>query len=274
MHAFPEELRSRLASGGLAVSRSRATARALELRDAASEELLWTSPPCAHERAVADFAPGWQAWATFESAQPAGFSQFLGTFSVPDAPAEYNGQTLFMFTGLQNSNWVPGPDSPTPPADFEIIQPVLQFGPSAGGGGGYWTLASWYVTVDAGFLISPMIQVSAGQEIFGNMTQTGPTQWFIGSQVVGGQQVTLTANRQRLKYNPWAYVTLEVYSDSGDCSEYPTVPQVYQGMSLLTAAGKPVQPQWQANLNPDAICSEHVTIESPSHVTIHFGESA
>ena len=45
---------------------------------------------------------------------------FTGTWTVPDAPAVYTGQTVFLFTGLQSSDWVP-PDA-GPKGKFDIIR--------------------------------------------------------------------------------------------------------------------------------------------------------
>jgi len=220
------------------------------------------------------FAPGWQAWTTYQSTASQGFTQSLGYFTIPDAPVDgQDDQTLFMFTGLQNENWIPGPNSPPAPDDFEIIQPVLQWGYSAGGGGDYWTLASWYVTVYNGFLISDLINVNAGDKIFGNMTLLGRDTWYISGVVQSsGTATTLKADKANLKTNPWAYCTLEVYDATGDCNEYPDNPQVYSKLQLFEGK-KQVIPKWQLNVTPDPICGEHVTVENPDHVTIHFGST-
>jgi len=220
------------------------------------------------------FAPGWQVWTTYQSSTTAGFTSFLGNFNIPDQPASsWGDQTLFMFTGLQNENWVPGPNAPPAPEDFEIIQPVLQWGQSAGGGGSYWTLASWYVTVYDGFLISDLINVNAGDVIFGNMTLTGKDRWFISGVTRQSKQTTsLIAKKSNLKVNPWAYCTLEVYGASGDCGEYPTKNQVYTQLQIWDG-GKPVTPKWQTNVTPSPICGEHITVENPTQATIHFGSN-
>jgi len=235
----------------------------------------WVQPPSKkvnNSTHVKDFAPGWKVWTTFQSKSPAGFSGFLGFFTIPDAPQNGDdGQTLFMFTGLQNENWIPGPNAPPAPQDFEIIQPVLQWGESAGGGGNYWTLASWYVTVYNGFLISDLISVNAGDTIFGNMTLVSPNTWLISGVVQSNSQATtLTAQKANLKVNPWAYCTLEVYDASGACGEYPDNPQTYSRLSLYQGNWQPVIPTWQTNVTPDPICGETVTVEDPTHVTIHF----
>jgi len=225
----------------------------------------------AFEQTESEFEGGWQVWSTYQS--PTSFDSFLGLFTIPDTPQTYVSQTLFMFTGLQNFNWIPGPDQPTPPDQFEIIQPVLQYGPSAAGGGEFWTLASWYVTIDAGYIVSNLSQVASGDVVFGNMTLLDPDTWFIyGRTMTGGVVTQITVDRPRLVSNPWAYCTLEVYDNAGECSQYPTIPQVYSKL-FLTSNKKQVIPQWTANITVSPICGEHTTIESPQQVTLHFGSA-
>lgn len=59
----------------------------------------------------------WAAWTAFN--YPDGISQFLGTFSVPNAPKS-NPQILYTFTGLQSDNWVPQPSEYPAPPSFEF----------------------------------------------------------------------------------------------------------------------------------------------------------
>ncbi len=109
------------------------------------------------------------------------FDAFLGAFSVPAAPARVP-QLLYIFTGLQNKDWIPKVDPESAGAGFDIIQPVLQY---PGDNGLYWSVKSWYVTLDDGAVFSPERRVAPGDVIFGNMTKTGPQTWFIDSAVVG-----------------------------------------------------------------------------------------
>lgn len=142
-------------------------------------------------------------------------------------------QILYLFTGLQNIDWIPKVD-PEPTRKFDIIQPVLQF---PGDYGNYWSVKSWcdlsaladplwsgtpltpllqsrrYVTVDIGTVASEEAQVkSPGKSVvFGNMTRTGPSQWFVGSTILPqGDTVQVTVDHPRLTNQPWAYNTLEV----------------------------------------------------------------
>jgi len=182
-----------------------------------------------------------------------------------------------MFTGLQNDNWVPiNGEYPTPPG-FDIIQPVLQYGgDSEDGGGNYWALASWYVTLDSGALWSNVINVNAGDLIFGNMTKTGETTWFISGQIVGqgGQNssTALTVTYERLIKQSWAYCTLEVY-EIDDCdSDFPPSGSTLQftKMQLFGEKGAKVTPTWQTLNNNGDHCGASVSVTSPSAVTITF----
>jgi len=215
------------------------------------------------------FAGGWQAWTTAKSAA-ATWDSFIGYFTIPNNPKNFNYQLLYMFTGLQNLNWIPGPDAPPAPSNFEIIQPVLQYGYSPIGGGECWGLASWYVTVGSGYLASNLIPMNPGDEIFGNMTQIGPLSWYINSVQVKSQVSTaISVTRNRLQYNPWAYCTLEVYEDDGSCSEYPDNNLVFSKMKL-TQSQKVVYPMWTAHASVSPICKEQAIIKSPLSVEIQF----
>lgn len=60
-------------------------------------------------------------------------SSFATTWKVPAAPTTNHQQTIFLFNSIE------------PASGNAILQPVLQYGPSAAGGGSYWAVASWYV---------------------------------------------------------------------------------------------------------------------------------
>lgn len=64
---------------------------------------------------------GWLAYTAYQTQAPlATFDAFLGNFSVPNEPAR-KPRVLYIFTGLQNINWVPKVD-PNPSGPFDIIQ--------------------------------------------------------------------------------------------------------------------------------------------------------
>jgi len=217
---------------------------------------------------------GWQAWTAFNNINNATFDVFTGSFSVPPVPNGWDGGILYMFTGLQNDNWVPiNGEFPTPPG-FDIIQPVLQFGQSPAGGGSFWALASWYVTLDSNVFFSDLENVNAGDIIFGNMSRTAPTTWFISGGVVGsGQSTSISATDPRLLNQAWAYCTLEVY-DIDDCSnDFPPSGSAikFTQLALYDQGGKhQVIPTWQSLNNQGDHCQANANIYSPSSVSITF----
>jgi len=66
---------------------------------------------------------GWAVYEMYQTTQ--GVTGYNGTWVTPGAPKDQQLQTLFTFTGLQNA-FLTGPTD-----SISIIQPVLQWGPSA-----------------------------------------------------------------------------------------------------------------------------------------------
>jgi hypothetical protein len=190
------------------------------------------------------------------------FDTFLGNFSVPDAP-EHDPQVLYIFTGLQNVDWIPKIDPP--PQVFDIIQPVLQY---PGDDGNYWSVKSWYVTLDQGVVVSKELKVNIGTFVFGNMTRTGPQTWYIGSTNSANETVSISVTRNRLLNQPWAYNTLEGYGVMG-CTYEPQNPTQFTALEL-TVDSKLVSPEWKSFQSPNPKCHETATINSPDSVTISF----
>ncbi len=138
---------------------------------------------------------------------------------------------------------------------FDIIQPVLQVPADSGPG---YSLKSWYVTLDSGVIETQEVPCQPGDSIFGNMTYLKKGflggKWYVGGTVVRtGQTASLTADKARLKTQPWAYTTVECYGCNGGCSYLPTQPLVF---SQMTGAfnGQNVPFQWKAFVSPNPIC--------------------
>eukprot|EP00048_Salpingoeca_helianthica_P014949 m.224364 g.224364 ORF g.224364 m.224364 type:complete len:318 (-) comp16454_c0_seq1:115-1068(-) len=212
---------------------------------------------------------GWLAYTAFNKSQ--GFDAFLGNFSVPHIPPRV-AHILYLFTGLQNLDWIPLVDPESQGAGFDIIQPVLQY---PGDEGHYWSVKSWYVTIDSGASASDELRVQPGDTIFGNMTRVGPTTWFVGStSVSSGKTTSLNANHPRLRTQPWAYNVLEAYGVSG-CQNYPDNTVLFSGLQLKLTGGAvlpPTQVQWRLNPkpNPHPRCHERITVQSGSNMVVSF----
>eukprot|EP00490_Sorites_sp_Unknown_P014129 CAMPEP_0114671218 /NCGR_PEP_ID=MMETSP0191-20121206/40799_1 /TAXON_ID=126664 /ORGANISM="Sorites sp." /LENGTH=208 /DNA_ID=CAMNT_0001930563 /DNA_START=395 /DNA_END=1021 /DNA_ORIENTATION=- len=199
---------------------------------------------------------------------------FLGNWVTPALPQAKENQILYMFTGLQNIDWVPPEREPNEP--FDIIQPVMTFGhsPPSTGAGEYWSCASWYVTLGRDVVYSkPFGEMSVGSKIFGNMTKTGPESWYINCvNLETGKDTPLNIERSILKTQPWIYVTLEVYFQ-GTCSEYPPPgsPVPFTNLTLFENGVKKTI-DWEVGKNGQnpPICGSSVEVNDPTSVTIKF----
>jgi len=128
------------------------------------------------------------------------------------------------------------------PASFNaILQPVLQYGPSAAGGGAYWTVASWYVVGRQAYY-TRLVRVAVGQSLQGVITLTstsgGKYNYVSSFSNVGGTTLTLSNSAQLV----WATETLESYNVATG-SDYPQGSTVFSAINIRTVAGTP-SVQW------------------------------
>jgi len=237
-------------------------------------DIIKIIPPCKKDirkyiaayltkRMAPEVYDGWLAFTSWQCPAASGtFDSFLGYFTVPVAP-QNPPEVLYLFTGLQNVNWIPIVDPE--PTIFDIIQPVLQY---PGDNGNYWSVKSWYVTLDQGAIASPEIVVAVGSEVFGNMTRTGAESWFIGGTNAAGELTKVDISRPRLAKQPWAYNTAEGYGVLG-CTYEPTNSCSFTQLAI-TSGGTGLTPVWQAFQSPTPKCAETAHINSPSSVDITF----
>jgi hypothetical protein len=148
---------------------------------------------------------------------------FTTTWIVPPVPASSDGQTVYLFNGMQPDNAA------------HILQPVLQWGSSAAGGGNYWSIANWYADGQGGqSVVKSPNQVSPGTVLQGVITCTGQSAsgYNYTCQFIGypGIDITVTDAPELT----WAYQTLECYgtyagvvngvptwNPLAQCSDYP-----------------------------------------------------
>src|SRR5216684_1149911 len=112
--------------------------------------------------AIPALGSGWIAYAYWNNGTGAPLSTFRTTWRVPPPPATQSNQTIFLFNGIQNYG-----------ANYGILQPVLQWGSAAAGGGASWSVASWYVTSSGQAFHTQLVQVNPGDTLVGEMTLTG-----------------------------------------------------------------------------------------------------
>ncbi|KAF9266531.1 hypothetical protein L218DRAFT_996706 [Marasmius fiardii PR-910] len=151
-------------------------------------------------------------------------NQFWSSWVVPPNPATNRGQTVFLFNGLE-----PDPGN-------AILQPVLQWGPSAAGGGAFWQVATWYVSDTTTFFTS-LVNVNVGQNLQGILEITaqngdGTFNYLSGFANIGSG--VALSNSPELT---WAFETLEAYGIQTPATDYPTGCTQFNGIGLTTTDG-------------------------------------
>jgi hypothetical protein len=197
-----------------------------------AEEAIATRHPSPSEDR-AGRAPGLDGWveATQWDDTNQNVDLIYGNWTVPSNPSE-NGGLIYLFNGIE------------PSVQTYILQPVLQYGVGAAGGGNYWAVASWLVGTDYVFH-SGLETVNPGDTLFGYTEVTGTSGSTLDWRVEAEDSTTgayswITTTSTGLEWS-WAYASvLEAYGISS-CSQLPsnlydnfTGTEVYQGTTSYT----------------------------------------
>ena len=121
-----------------------------------------------------------------------------------------------------------------------IYQPVLQWGPSAAGGGSYWAVASWYADGQGGPAFhSNLVRVNPGDVLVGIMTLTGQSAAGFSYNCVFQGVANTGLPIANVPELTWNIETLEAYGVQ-QASDYPdTNSTAMVGIDLATSAGHP-----------------------------------
>ncbi|KAJ6484257.1 hypothetical protein C8R45DRAFT_1075439 [Mycena sanguinolenta] len=202
---------------------------------------------------IAPEETGWVAYASFLNTGAA-IGSFKATWSVPPAPANFDGQTLFLFNSIE-------------PATFDaIMQPVLQYGGSAAGGGEYWAVANWYLYGDNTFFTTP-VQVNPGQQLVGEVGLVGTSgnTYNYNSAFTNLDVPSLTVDGgEELQ---WATITLETYSTTSS-RDYPTGSTVFSGINLELSNGQFPSINWAVQSDPSDGITTTVNVEGSTSAEI------
>jgi len=161
------------------------------------------------------------------------YFDWLGSrWTVPPAPTNYVGQTVFLFPALE------------PQSRSAIIQPVLQYGPSMAGGGNYWSYASWYIDSSGHPIWSTLYTTVPGHLMMGTMDASscsaGVCYWSI--ETTDFDYYPNAPNPSQLntwtsEVFDWAWATvLEVYNVSS-CSQLPNTSSLPSSFIYLYEPG-------------------------------------
>jgi hypothetical protein len=173
-------------------------------------------------------------------------------FYVPKAPTSYHGQTIFLFPALE------------PTSGSDIIQPVLQYGPSGAGGGNYWAIATWFggSTWQGNYFFSKLRKVAVGELLTSEMDDTGECHpmgcvWKIAMH---DSRDTTNLSITVLNEVQWKWVfggVVEVYNVA-HCNEYPDSHELFDSISLKDYAGHSHSPSWRHETGTKG-CGEKIT---------------
>ncbi len=227
--------------------------------------------PCPYPRTISSPGPlnhnsNWVEEAYWlYTAKP--ITDFYGKWNVPHAPTSNDGQTTFLWTGLECCN---APNT----GGQSLLQPVLQWGPAANGGGSYWIMDSWYVTASgAAFYSTPFISASWTDNLVGDINRgtcnVGCTayRWSVSSEnLVTLQSTTLQVTLSTTQTS--VYANLETYNWLR-CNDYPSSGSTNFYSLQLTDTQGTVSPSWSPTVW-DTGCGEGVTIQSSSIVTLSY----
>ena len=174
------------------------------------------APPAQADKAVPGLPDtGWIENAQWRNGGADPIVYFTTTWVVPSPPGSDDGQTVYLFNGMQPDNAA------------HILQPVLQWGPSPAGGGNNWSITNWYADGQGGpFSAKTPISVDPGTVLQGVITCTGQSEvgYNYTCQFIGYPDVDLSVTD--VPELTWAYETLECYGPNGtnltQCSDYPS----------------------------------------------------
>lgn len=225
-------LQIRQVEGG---TRVRQTNLGWEARTLGAE--VWTSldhkPPT---EAVTAASGGWQSWSSWTNRTAQSLAAFEAKWTVPVAPATANGQTIYLFNGLQDANGT------------HIVQPVLQWGRSpAKGSTNAWGLASFWVGRANDLMFTThWVAVEPGTIVTGRMTLDAQDNGLVSctSEFDNYPATQLTA--ENLPPLVDCVLTLEAYS-TGPHAPYPDVPITEFSAVTIAPAAVAAKVAWSVN---------------------------
>lgn len=184
------------------------------------------------------FQNGWVAYADWFNNGNSPISSFWTLFAVPHEPTTKSSQTIFLFPSIE------------PAGGNAILQPVLQWGGSAAGGGQYWAVATWYI-VDNNVYHTTPVRVNVGRELTGRIAlksrAANGTSFSYESEFtnIGGTTLKATSPDELV----WATETLEVYGVQNK-TDYPASKTVFNGIMLQTQNGRFPNIRWATSNDP------------------------
>jgi hypothetical protein len=197
---------------------------------------------------IPSLGSGWITYASWANATGQPISSFSTDWLVPPAPATQSGQTIFIFIGLADL------------AQDDIVQPVLQWGVGAPGGGNYWAVSNWYVDPNGQAYYSSLVPVQEGDALVGRVVLTDQSGGSFSYQTefvgIAGTALPVLNVAELIV----ASETLEAYQISA-CSDYPNSPSTSMTSIDVRTNGAAAPVVWTPT-NKVVDCGQNTTIVS------------
>ncbi|WP_323120071.1 hypothetical protein [Burkholderia alba] len=192
---------------------------------------------------------GWYEAVTYVNGS-AGTRQLSANWTVPSAPSVENGQVVFFFPGLTQSNY-----------SGTILQPVLQWNEF---GNNSWQFSSWNCCgADGSGTInySTPIDVNVGDQLYGLMSQncavgsSSCDSWnIVSTDQTTGQSTALQTGGSNTGSSGQVYnwidgAVLEAYGVTA-CNQFPADGSLhFSSISAYDANNHAINPDWSASAN-------------------------
>ncbi len=222
---------------------------ASRMLDLSTGETLDLKATPRHAGVTPSLGTGWITDARFTKSPGMGpVTLFRTIWKVPPAPKSSDGQTIFLFNAMEDAGLK------------DILQPVLQWGPSDAGGDDYWSISPWFIDPSGNAFYRDLIRVEEGDVLVGVMQLTGQSGSSFNYDCFfeGFAEATLTVTNT--SEQTVLFETLECYSID-NCADYPQT--FYTAMTAIDieSGGASIEPQWTIE-NKVTDCGQHTNIVS------------
>jgi hypothetical protein len=174
---------------------------------------------------------GWLAYAIWTNTRIPAITEFTASWIVPQPPAEKSNQTIFIFIGMQNM-------------DF-ILQPVLQWGESAAGGGQFWSIGNWYTDGNEKDTYCTDLQpVEPGQELKARIQLLEQIDRSFKYVASFSDDNSLGLEKDNVVELQFANIVLESYKVTSP-AQYPVNRSLRISEVAMTVGQSPITPAWQ-----------------------------
>jgi len=202
--------------------------------------------------------PGWATYAQWTNSSSSPITNITANWIVPSIPASNDGQTIFLFNAVEVT------------AGTDIMQPVLQYGTSAAGNTGGWSIANWYVWLDnqgyTQYGVSDLLPVSPGTNLQGVITLVGQdpdgsfhynssfTGYSNALDIAEGDFYSTGSTAPHIDEQTAATITLETYQPGGysvtQPSDYPAGQNFVDFTNIgASLGGSPASSSWIVDNN-------------------------